>query len=87
MAQRSSISIPGKSPMNSARKTNQPQRLIQSSGGPTEPSKSKSHLFLILSKVGYLLTAAGPSKRICYGMVRMVHCALGACPGAAKYKL
>ena len=71
--------------MKSAKRVDQPQRLIQSSGAPTEPSKSKSHLCLILYKVGYLLTGAGPSKRICHGMACMVPCALGAYPGVAKY--
>ena len=71
--------------MKSANRVDQLQRTIQSSGAPTEPSKSKSHLFLIWSKVGYLLAAAGPSKRICHGMAYMVPCALRAYPGAAKY--
>ena len=71
--------------MKSAKIMDQPQHPIQSSGASTEPSKSKSHLCLILSKVGYLLAAAGPSKRICFGMACMVPCVLGAYPGAAKY--
>ena len=71
--------------MKSAKRVDQPQRPIQSSRAPTEPSKSKSHLCLILSKVGYLLAAAGPSKRICHGMACMVPCVHGAYPGAAKY--
>ena len=71
--------------MKSAKRADTPKHPIQSSGEPTEPSKSMSHLRLILSKAGYLMAAAGPSKRIRNGMACMVPCVLGVYPGVAKY--